>query len=116
MTPPPSAAPLFLAPPATAQAGSDVASADEVDDANPQPGPSSWTGSRVTRGRQFTRGARGALAQLSVSEADVEAVLETATDVRPEGDKRGRNRFTGNGLSVVTGDDGAVLAVYRRRR
>ncbi|MFI5954719.1 hypothetical protein [Cryptosporangium sp. NPDC051539] len=63
----------------------------------------------------MTRGARRAATDFGISDADVANVLASPARVSPEQDNPDRTRFSGDGLTVVTGADGTVLHVSRRR-
>ena len=63
----------------------------------------------------MTRGARRSAADFGISDADIAHVLAEPTKVSPEEDHPERTRFHRAGVTVVTGGDGMVLHVSRRR-
>jgi hypothetical protein len=64
---------------------------------------------------KMTRGARRSATDFGISDDEVSAVLAAPHKVTPEQDHPDRTRFSGAGLTVVTGADGTVLHVSRRR-
>ncbi|WP_345726094.1 hypothetical protein [Cryptosporangium minutisporangium] len=64
---------------------------------------------------RMTRGARRSATDFGITDAEVADVLASPTRVAPEQDNPDRTRFSGAGLTVVTGADGTVLHVSRRR-
>ncbi|TQS39526.1 hypothetical protein [Cryptosporangium phraense] len=116
---------LFLAPP------SDPSAEDSYPEAPPSPrqrgsgpgrrrasGPSSGgrSGANPATAVRMTRGARRSATDFGISDADVASVLASPARVTAEEDNPDRTRFSGGGLTVVTGADGTVLHVSRRRR
>jgi hypothetical protein len=63
----------------------------------------------------MTRGARRSATDFGITDAEVSAVLAAPNRVTPEQDHPDRTRFSGAGLTVVTGADGTILHVSRRR-
>jgi hypothetical protein len=130
---------LFLAPPTPPESLSDPAE----DVAPPFPGleqPGSARDSRSdprrTRGRgersaagdaatgrggsggpalRMLKGAREAAAGMKVSDAQIRAVLEDPHDVQPDPTRPQRTQLRRDGLVVVTGHDGMILRLTRRR-
>lgn len=99
---------LFLAPPS---APTDDAYADAPPvqrRRSPAPAPSGNV--------RMTRGARRSATDFGISDSEVAGVLASPARVTPEEDNPDRTRFSGGGLTVVTGADGTVLHVSRRRR
>ncbi|SHM51744.1 hypothetical protein [Cryptosporangium aurantiacum] len=66
-------------------------------------------------GVKMTRGARRSATDFGITDAEVANVLAAPSRVAPEQDNPDRTRFSGAGLTVVTGADGTVLHVSRRR-
>ncbi|WP_035856781.1 hypothetical protein [Cryptosporangium arvum] len=64
---------------------------------------------------RMTRGARRSATDFGITDAEVAEVLASPARVSPEQDNPDRTRFSGSGLTVVTGADGTVLHVSRRR-
>lgn len=64
---------------------------------------------------KMTRGARRSATDFGISDAEVAGVLAAPNRVSPEQDHPDRTRFSGAGLTVVTGADGTILHVSRRR-
>jgi hypothetical protein len=63
----------------------------------------------------MTRGARRSATDFGITDSEVAGVLAAPNRVSPEQDHPDRTRFSGSGLTVVTGADGTVLHVSRRR-
>jgi hypothetical protein len=78
----------------------------------PTSGGSSGSAAETVR---MTRGARRSATDFGITDAEVSQVLAAPTRVSPEQDHPDRTRFSGSGLTVVTGADGTVLHVSRRR-
>ncbi|WP_344651540.1 hypothetical protein [Cryptosporangium japonicum] len=70
---------------------------------------------KSTEAVRMTRGARRSATDFGITDADVAEVLASPARVSPEQDNPDRTRFSGGGLTVVTGADGTVLHVSRRR-
>jgi len=79
-------------------------------------GPSAGPGAAGSDGAvRMTRGARRSATDFGITDAEVAGVLAAPARVAPEQDNPDRTRFSGGGLTVVTGADGTVLHVSRRR-
>jgi hypothetical protein len=78
----------------------------------PNGGGSSGSAAETVR---MTRGARRSATDFGITDAEVSQVLAAPTRVSPEQDHPDRTRFSGAGLTVVTGADGTILHVSRRR-
>jgi hypothetical protein len=111
---------VFQAPPAPAEADS------EIDDAAPQPRSAGRSRSGSSAGPvtgahgagsslRMLRGARAAAAGMKISDDQIRAVLEDPQDVQPDPQQPTRTRLHRDGLTVTTGNDGMILRVTRKR-
>lgn len=78
-------------------------------------GPAGEPGETDSGTVRMTRGARRSAIEFGITDADVSEVLSSPSRVAPEQDNPDRTRFSGGGLTVVTGADGTILHVSRRR-
>lgn len=133
--------PLFLAPPAPPESLSDPAeeglppfpgaeqpgfergSRPAARRTRGGKGQGSAAGDRAATGRgdsggpalRMLKGAREAAAGMKVSDAQIRAVLEDPHEVQPDPTRPQRTQLRRDGLVIVTGHDGMILRLTRRR-